>query len=361
MANQRKNVVFLINSLGRGGAEVNLANLIAKLQHPKDQIYVISLVSELENSVQLPAGVKLVCFDFKWPTLLQSVRLLRKTLRQISPYCINSHSEHCHLLTLFSPRHTRIFWSMHTNEYMGSDPITTRIISFLNTLVSRSKRVSRVVACGESNSLALAARHYSPKKTITISNGLDPEFILSYDEVLFLQSNKVYDFVHIGRMHPVKDHANFIKSLSMINRKVKVLFIGRNVTRSSLELSEYELELAEIDAIGEVSQVHEYLKQAKFLVISSSYGEALPLVGIEALANGTPVITTDVGGCKSFTVENWQLVPPNDPHSLSEALTIGLDLSQVEYLPVAFASVEKAISKYSSNEMAKSYSLLFGI
>ncbi len=64
-----------------------------------------------------------------------------------------------------------------------------------------------------------------------------------------------------------------------------------------------------------------YYNVADFFVLPSKSGEGLPLVALEAMACGVPVIATNVGGTSEVMNENYgKLVPPNAPDSLAEAI-----------------------------------------
>jgi glycosyltransferase involved in cell wall biosynthesis len=64
-----------------------------------------------------------------------------------------------------------------------------------------------------------------------------------------------------------------------------------------------------------------YYNAADFFVLPSKSGEGLPLVALEAMACGLPVIATNVGGTSEVMNENYgKLVPPNSPNSLAEAI-----------------------------------------
>jgi glycosyltransferase involved in cell wall biosynthesis len=64
-----------------------------------------------------------------------------------------------------------------------------------------------------------------------------------------------------------------------------------------------------------------YYNVADFFVLPSKSGEGLPLVALEAMACGVPVIATNVGGTSEVLNEDYgKLVPPNAPSSLAEAI-----------------------------------------
>jgi teichuronic acid biosynthesis glycosyltransferase TuaC len=64
-----------------------------------------------------------------------------------------------------------------------------------------------------------------------------------------------------------------------------------------------------------------YYNAADFFVLPSKSGEGLPLVALEAMSCGVPVIATNVGGTSEVINEDYgKLVPPNSPDSLAEAI-----------------------------------------
>jgi len=64
-----------------------------------------------------------------------------------------------------------------------------------------------------------------------------------------------------------------------------------------------------------------YYNVADLFALPSKSGEGLPLVALEAMACGLPVIATNVGGTSEVLNEDYgKLVPPNSPNSLAEAI-----------------------------------------
>jgi glycosyltransferase involved in cell wall biosynthesis len=69
-----------------------------------------------------------------------------------------------------------------------------------------------------------------------------------------------------------------------------------------------------------------YYNVADFFVLPSKSGEGLPLVALEAMACGLPLIATDVGGTSEVMNKKYgKIVPPNSPIALAEAI---IDFSQ---------------------------------
>jgi glycosyltransferase involved in cell wall biosynthesis len=72
-----------------------------------------------------------------------------------------------------------------------------------------------------------------------------------------------------------------------------------------------------------------YYNLADLFVLPSKSGEGLPLVAMEAMACGLPVVATDVGGVKEILPQEYgRLVPPNQPQALSEAV---LDFAEADF------------------------------
>ncbi|MCW4030066.1 MAG: glycosyltransferase family 4 protein [Candidatus Bathyarchaeota archaeon] len=72
-----------------------------------------------------------------------------------------------------------------------------------------------------------------------------------------------------------------------------------------------------------------YYNLADLFVLPSKSGEGLPLVALEAMACGLPVVATDVGGIGEILLPEYgKLVPPNQPEKLAKAV---LEFAQVDF------------------------------
>jgi glycosyltransferase involved in cell wall biosynthesis len=88
-----------------------------------------------------------------------------------------------------------------------------------------------------------------------------------------------------------------------------------------------------------------YYNAADFFVLPSKSGEGLPLVALEAMACGLPVIATNVGGISEIMADDYgKIVPPDNPEALAEAV---LEFSHRELSAVKNALRAMIAQKYS--------------
>ena len=136
--------------------------------------------------------------------------------------------------------------------------------------------------------------------------------------------------IGIGRLVPQKDFPTLIRAFAKLRRSrpTRLLILGEGGERTELETLVRELGIADDVALpGFVENPYAYLSRSAVFVLSSLY-EGLPTVIIEALALGTPVVSTD---CRSGPREILEggalgrLVPVRDPEALATAIGATLD------------------------------------
>jgi glycosyltransferase involved in cell wall biosynthesis len=72
-----------------------------------------------------------------------------------------------------------------------------------------------------------------------------------------------------------------------------------------------------------------YYNLSDLFVLPSKSGEGLPLVALEAMACGLPVVATNVGGIREILINDYgKLVPPNQPELLAKTI---LDFVAIDF------------------------------
>lgn len=134
----------------------------------------------------------------------------------------------------------------------------------------------------------------------------------------------------VGRLHPQKNFPLLIRAFAEA-RKLKVcrlMILGQGPLLDELQSLARELSVAEdVCFAGFSLNPFSYMSRARVFVLSSDF-EGMPNVLIQAMALGTPVISTDCPGGSADCLKNGEygtLVPVNDPIRLATAITQALD------------------------------------
>jgi glycosyltransferase involved in cell wall biosynthesis len=159
-----------------------------------------------------------------------------------------------------------------------------------------------------------------------------------------------------GRLTAQKDFATLVRAFGMVldsRPDCRLVIVGEGPDRSSLESLVRGLGLTErVDLPGYASNPYSYMKNADLYVMSSSY-EGFGMTLVEALALGTPVVSTD---CPSGPAEvlcegkYGALVPVGDSRALAVAMVDALTNPRTTAEQVSWAkktfSVESAGDSY---------------
>ncbi|MCX8078628.1 MAG: glycosyltransferase family 4 protein [Geminocystis sp.] len=172
------------------------------------------------------------------------------------------------------------------------------------------------------------------KKIIVIYDGLDAEKLESCHEN-WRKSDGIPDsafvFAMVSSMHPRKGHRYFIEAAKRLVEDfpdTHFLIVGKALNENEIT---YESEIKKLVKelrieenvlfLGFRRDVPAILNGIDCLVLPST-SEGLPLVLLEAMAAGKPVIASNVGGCAEVVIdgETGILVTPRDVDSLYNAM-----------------------------------------
>jgi glycosyltransferase involved in cell wall biosynthesis len=196
--------------------------------------------------------------------------------------------------------------------------------------VSVDNRTARlctwIVAVSNATRTALVAQGYPRDRTVTVHNGIDAPEARMPAGLEPAPPGAV--LLEIGRLCDVKGQRELIAALPKLARTdVTLLLVGEDLEaggayRTALERQARELGIGDrVRFLGRRDDVPALLAAADALVLPSSI-EGLPLVVLEAMAAGRPVVATSVGGTPEAVVdgETGLLVPPGDIEALAHAI-----------------------------------------
>jgi glycosyltransferase involved in cell wall biosynthesis len=135
--------------------------------------------------------------------------------------------------------------------------------------------------------------------------------------------------LNVKRLHPTADHVTLVEAFARVRSvrpDARLLIAGTGETEPQLRAAIERLALDDsVTLLGLVPNDRvAALQRAADLFVLSSVLEATPTVALEALASGTPVVSTDnPGGVElaAFFGDDLTVVPRSDPAALARAVS----------------------------------------
>ncbi len=294
---EKRKVFFLINSIGFGGAERALVNLLS----------IPSLYSALDISVvlldkeplvrQLPSNVKLCQLDAK-RALLRSILQLNSLLTEEKPTLVVSflvRANVCNALTGIIQKHKVILCErMHLSSHLDNQ-FTGFKRSFAGLIPLISYRWADAVlgvSSGVTRNL-IDHFHVNSKKAHTIFNPYNIEAIRKASKEapeVDLPSNFI---VSAGRLTAAKNFKQLINAYLSSTETASLCILGEGEQRE--ELNRYIKDRRaekRIILLGYAKNPFTIFSRAKYY-ISASTNEGFPNALLEAMTVGLPVIMTN--------------------------------------------------------------------
>ncbi|PUA16914.1 glycosyltransferase [Glaciimonas sp. PCH181] len=158
----------------------------------------------------------------------------------------------------------------------------------------------------------------------------------------------------VGTLKVIKDYVTLLNAFAILRQgcDARLLILGEGECRPALEAEVRRLGIeGSVFMPGFVKDASPYYQQADLHVLSST-GEGLPTVIIEALATGTPVVSTDCpSGPREILSDGkfGRLVPVGDAAALAAAMAESLAATHDHAALKARAqdfSIDKAVDQY---------------
>jgi len=343
MSREMTRILHIITGLNDGGAEAVLYNLV---RHA-DQFdhTVISLMGPGKYGPKLEAeGVEVSYLGLRpsWPSPLKLLRL-GKMVRRARPDVIQTWMYHADLLggyAAWRAGYRRIIWGLrHTTLDRRGTKWTTRQLVRLNTRFSRWLP-KRIISCSKTGVDVHGGIGFATDNMVVVHNGYDTaafrpdtaarcairaEFGIAADTLLLGL---------VARYNPQKDHRNLVSAFAELARDradLHLLLVGPGLNADNAEVVSLLADAGIGDRVtlaGPRPDIPAIMNGLDLHVMSSAFGEAFPNVLAEAMACGTPCVSTDVGDSALIVGETGWIVPPRDPDALAEAIRMALTAMQ---------------------------------
>lgn len=223
---------------------------------------------------------------------------------------------------------------IHIEDAFRPQPAVRLVQQLLDNATARL--CARVIAVSDGTRDALLRQGYPAAKTTTIRNGIDAEAVAAVagDGEGARRSLGVAATApligEIARLCDVKGQLELIRAVARLSDrlpKLRLVLVGDDLEsagayRVRLEKEARDLGVADrVIFAGYRRDVPAVLASLDVLALPS-HAEGLPIVVLEAMAVGTPVVATAVGGTPELVEDGVTgvLVPPGDPERLADAL-----------------------------------------
>jgi glycosyltransferase involved in cell wall biosynthesis len=194
---------------------------------------------------------------------------------------------------------------------------------------------ARIVCCSNHAMQLHASIGFRPEKMTVIPNGFDlNQFNCNRglrDETrhrLRLDGNTPVIGM-VARFDPLKDHQNLITALRIVRERggsFTCLLAGAGMTPANKQLNTLLAQAGLEDCVrlmGPLDNVPAIMNALDLHVLSSA-GESFPNVLAEAMACGTPCVTTGVGDASLIVGDQGWMVPPRCAPALANAILAAL-------------------------------------
>ena len=344
-----------------GGAErvmLALANGLAE----KD-ILVDLVLNKVDGSYLKDASEKINIVSLDSSRALLSILPLAKYLRKEKPDAILSAMNYVNIVTvmahLASGSNTKVIVSEHNNLTESKKELSFIKGRILTSLMSWAYRkangivaVSNGVADALTNELKI-----DRNKITTIYNPIFSEDLIKRSQELILHPwiNKTAPplILGVGRLDPQKDFKTLIHAFKQVLEKkdCNLIILGEGELRPELEKLIKSLNLDDnVQLPGFVDNPYAWMSHADLFVLSS-IREGFGNVIVEAMACGTPIVSTDCPSGPSEILEKglWgDLVPPGNADLLAQAIinTVDNPIQKDITTRAKFFSADKAVNHY---------------
>ncbi len=357
-------ILHVIDSGGLYGAENMLLNLVTEQAHlgMKPIIASIGDRSCSEKPLETEArrrGLRIEVFRMRPGLNIAGALRILRFARHAGCDIIHSHGYKGNILLGFMPKSLRripIVSTLHGWTWTGGWN-RMRLYEWLDRLSLRF--IDRVVGVNTAMRKRINLENFRIINNGIPTTGSTLKPNASLDPQIVDFCNGGYTLGAIGRFSPEKGFDVLLKAVheaSKTHPEIRLVIIGEGFKRSALESNIKELGIKErVLMPGYVRNAKDYLPFFKIFVISS-HTEGLPIVLLEAMFAGTPIVSTDVGGIPEVLDSGsaGTLVRAGDVKGLSEAI-LSVYRAPATADEKSLAAKEILKSRYSAKTMALAY------
>ena len=360
----------MVDSLGKGGLENGLVNLIAGLDPSRFEHIVFTLRGLGPNVDRLPRErVRVECLDKQHGSRFQ-VTALARAIRKFKPDIV--HSRNWAAIEAVAAGRLAGACALVHSEHGLEAGVTAeepwRRICFRRLSYELASRIFSVSY--QLRDLHAKRTGFPAHKISVIHNGVDggrffPDAAVRVRVRRELGlANEEFCLGCVGNLLPVKDHMTLLRAVEAFAERCqswRLLLIGEGPERSKLEeyVRAHPAWSARVQFVGSSSRVPELLRALDVYVLPS-IAEGISNSLLEAMSAGLPVVATATGGNPEVVVdgESGLLFPVGDCGKLAEHL-VRLEARPEVRAHLAQQAMRRILQEFSIDSMIQKYDSLY--
>lgn len=314
-------VLHAVNEMGDGGAERMVADLARGGPGPTGAGWISAVLSSGGRRGDELAAEGVVTYRMPMArrspvALLRSVLAARRAARAFGPDVVVAHNVLVSLVLWLAlhtlrrrPALVTVFHGVDARDHRGAARVLSRTS---DVVVAVSAAVAdRLRGAGLTGTRVVVVRNTVPVPAPGDRTSVRAALGLPRDRRIVLCA---------ARMVPQKRHDVLLDAWSRVGGDALLLLAGDGPLRAGLE-SAAAHQGERVRFLGNRRDVGELLRAADATVLTSDW-EGLPMVVLESLSAGCPMVATDVDGVREVLGDGaGLLVPPGDPDAVAAALT----------------------------------------
>jgi len=289
---------------------------------------------------------------------LRVVRNLVRLIRDGDYWLVHAHTPRTALIGRLATRRTRLPLVYHVHSPAGHDS-TRPFLNAFNSLVEwhSLRNADRLICVSPSLQRYMRARGFPAERILCVPNGV-PAPLAVVDRS---PPAGTWTLGTVALFRPRKGIEVLLEALAALRSwgaDVRLRAVGSFETlayESAVLAMAHRLDLDHaIDWVGFTRQVDAELARMDLFVLPSLFGEGLPMVVLEAMAAGVPIIATRVEGIPEAIVhrETGLLVDPDSVSQLAAAVEAFVR-GEVDYESLSRRGRERHAEHFSDVAMAR--------
>ncbi len=358
-------IIQLIYSLGNGGAEkftVELSNELAN----EHQVYLYTFIKNEDWMIpptNLKSNVNNDFLNLHKRFSIYNFIILYRLLKKQKPNVVHVHSSivllNTYLLPLFF-RKTKFIHTIHSTLTEGYAK-TFIILSKLFFIKKKWKHV-----CISQSILADFSKRFKNFNFFSIDNGIIPITTSAYLTKVEKEFNDLSKNIYNTRIIAIGNYSDFkrfdllvdvINELNNEGKNLNLFIIGEDNSKEKINYNKVLAKKTEhIHLLGLRNNIADYMNFVDVLVISSSH-EGMPLVVIEGMCMGLPIVSTPAGGIADMIENNVNgfLAEDFSKESLKNAIITFLKSNEEQRKHISINNLNKYKLQYSIKYCTKNY------